>query len=363
MAKPKQQNTSSAARKHRAQVQQQRQERLAAPTNRSGRTKNSRRVAQKRNPWLFIGGTVVVIAVIVGFFIVLSNQSTPKASTSNPTGTPVDATTLQQVTNVDPGLLSQIGTGGVANPFKLTQGSPAALIGPTGKPEVFYYGAEFCPLCAAERWGVVVALSRFGTFHNLHEMTSTSNDSYPNTSTFTFYQSSYTSQYIDFVAVEAEDQQSTPLQTPTANEQQLVTTYDGPPYIAAQYAGGFPFMDFGNRYLILGASYDPSVLRTDPTNANSTPLSQQQIASQLSTENSLSKNVLGVANYFTAAICSLSKNQPSNVCSDTAIQQIETSLSKLSLSGSPSARISLASVAAPFTMDVRRRQELLSSLR
>lgn len=363
MAKSKQQNTSSAARKRREQVRQQRQERMAAPSNQSGRNKNRRRGARKRNPWLFIGGVVIVIAIIVGFFVFLSNQAAPQASTSSPTGTPVDATTLQQVTNVDPGLLSQIGTGGVANPFKLTQGSPAALIGPTGKPEVFYYGAEFCPLCAAERWGVVVALSRFGTFHNLHEMTSASNDSYPSTSTFTFYQSSYTSQYIDFVTVEAEDQQRAALQTPTADQQQLVSTYDGPPYIDAQYAGGFPFMDFGNKYLILGASYDPAVLRTDPTNTNSTPLSQQQIASQLSTENTISKNVLGVANYFTAAICSLTKNQPSSVCSNTSIQQIEASLSKLSLSGSSSARIALASVAAPVAMDVQRRQELPSYVR
>lgn len=363
MAKPKQQNTASAARKRREQVRQQRQERMVAPSNQSGRNKNSRRVARKRNPWLFIGGVVIVIALIVGFFIFLSNQSNPQTGTSSPTGTPVDAATLQQVTNVDSGLLSQIGTGGVPNPFTLTKGSPAALIGPTGKPEVFYYGAEFCPLCAAERWGVVVALSRFGTFRNLREMTSASNDSYPGTSTFTFYQSSYTSQYIDFVTVEAEDQQRAVLQTPNANEQQLVNTYDGPPYIAAQYAGGFPFMDFGNKYLILGASYDPSVLRTDPTNSNSTPLSQQQIASQLSTENSLSKDVLGVANYFTAAICSLAKNQPSTVCSDASIQSIEASLAKLSQSGTFSAGTSLASVAEPFAMDVQRRQVLLSSMR
>lgn len=363
MAKPKQQNTATAARKRREQVRQQRQERMAAPTKQSVRNKNSRRVVRRRNPWLFIGGVVVVIAVIVGIFIVLSNQSTPQSGHTNPTGTPVDATTLQQVTNVDPGLLSQIGTGGVPNPFKLTQGSPAALVGPSGKPEVFYYGAEFCPLCAAERWGVVVAMSRFGTFHNLHEMTSSSTDTYPSTSTFTFYQSSYTSQYIDFVTVEAEDQQQGPLQTPTANEQQLVNTYDGPPYLSAQYAGGFPFMDFGNKYLILGASYDPSVLRTDPTNTSSTPLSQQQIASQLSTENSISKDVLGVANYFTAAVCSLTNNQPSSVCSNSSIQSIETTISTSSRIGTPSAGTALASVAEPFAMDVQRRQVLPPFLR
>jgi hypothetical protein len=83
-------------------------------------------------------------------FIFLSNQQS-SSTTSSPTGTPVDATTLKQITNVDPGYLSQTATGGVPDPFKLTQGSPATLTGPNGKPEVFYYGAEFCPNCAAER--------------------------------------------------------------------------------------------------------------------------------------------------------------------------------------------------------------------
>src|SRR5207237_546429 len=93
-------------------------------------------------------------------------------------------------------------TGGVSNPFKLPPGSPPLLTGPNGKPEVFFYGAEWCPLCAAERWSIITALSRFGTFHNLKEIASSSTDSYPNTSTFTFYQSSYTSSYIDFVPVD-----------------------------------------------------------------------------------------------------------------------------------------------------------------
>ncbi len=33
-----------------------------------------------------------------------------------------------------------------------------------GKPEVLFVGAEFCPFCAAERWPLIVALSRFGHF-------------------------------------------------------------------------------------------------------------------------------------------------------------------------------------------------------
>jgi hypothetical protein len=32
---------------------------------------------------------------------------------------------------------------------------------------MLYIGAEYCPYCAAERWPLVMALSKFGTFSNL----------------------------------------------------------------------------------------------------------------------------------------------------------------------------------------------------
>ena len=316
MAKPKTRGGSAA--KRREQQRQQRQDRMSSAQSQTAKRTDRKRAAPKRSPWLLIGGTIVLIAVIVGFFIFLSNQSNSNSNTNGQNGTPVDATTLKQVTNVNPALLSQIGTGGVSNPFKLPPGSPALLTGPKGKPEVFFYGAEWCPLCAAERWSIIAALSRFGTFHNLKEIASSSTDSYPNTSTFTFYQSSYTSSNIDFVPVENADTRRITLQTPTASEQQILNQYN---------VTGYPFMDIGNRYLITAASYDPAVLRTNPNDPSSDPLTQQQIANQLSTENTISKNVLGVANYLTAAICKTTNGQPGNVCNSAPIPSIEQSLS------------------------------------
>ena len=40
-------------------------------------------------------------------------------------------------------------------------------------------GAEYCPYCAAERWSMIVALGRFGTFSGLQTMRSSSTDSRP----------------------------------------------------------------------------------------------------------------------------------------------------------------------------------------
>ena len=190
-------------------------------------------------------------------------------------------------------------------------------------------------------------MSRFGTFHTLRETVSASDDSYPNTSTFTFYQSSYSSSYLDFVPVENQDNQRQTLQTPTAEEQQLLTRYN---------VTGYPFMDIGDRYLITAPSFDPAVLRTNPQDPSSPPLSQQEIAHQLSSGNKLSVCILGTANYLTAALCSVTNNQPSSVCGDPSIQSIEASLSQARQSYTPPTNFLGDAVANSFTADVWRRQ-------
>ncbi|MEO8972309.1 MAG: DUF929 family protein [Ktedonobacteraceae bacterium] len=327
---------SAARRREQERRRQQENDRGKKPQ--AGKRRQLRRKSSRR-PAILVGGVLLVIALIVVYFIFTSSQP----SSSGPNRTVASASVVNAVTKVSPALLSQIGNGGVSNPFKAS-GSLALLTGPGGKPEVFFYGAEWCPLCAAERWSIIVALSRFGTFHNLDETTSSSTDSYPNTATFSFYQSSYSSSYIDFAPIENADRLRNTLQTPTAAEQQILSTYN---------VGGYPFMDIGNRYLIESASYDPTVLRSNPQDSSSQPLTQQQIASQLSTANSLSNNVLGVANYLTAAVCSITKNQPSQVCSDPAMQSIEASLSGTGRSNMPGGSSSLLSLASFPVLDVR----------
>ena len=191
-------------------------------------------------------------------------------------------------------------------------------------------GAEYCPYCAAERWAVVVALSRFGTFSKLYQTTSSSTDVDPSTPTFTFYPghyggSFYSSSYIDFVPVETEDQQQNPLQTPTRDQQNLLSTYDAAPYTSQ--AGSIPFIDLGNHYVLIGASYNAQDL------AN---LQWQDIANDLADSNSaVSKDILGTANYLTAGICMMTQQQPGSVCSTPVIQSIEQSLGKAIGPGGP----------------------------
>jgi thiol-disulfide isomerase/thioredoxin len=289
-----------------------------------------KRVRSNWRPGISVGIVLLVIAGIIGVFLFISRQSAAPTVPATPVGSGV----LQAVTHVDQTVLAAVGTGGGTNVPQAQHGQPP-LKGPTGKPEFFYFGAEYCPYCAAQRWAVVVALSRFGTFSHLNQTTSSSTDVYPNTPTFTFYQSTYSSPYIDFVSVEYQDNQQNPLQTPTADQQQLLAKYDA--------QGGIPFIDIANQYLVTSSSYSPQVLQG---------LSWQEIANELSNQNSpVAKGILGTANYLTAAICATTNQQPASVCSAPPIPQIEQSLAKQSF-GTNGTQI--GSVAGPFQADVRR---------
>ncbi len=341
MAKSKQQTSSAAQR--RAKQRQQRQQRLDSNQNKQVQSRSKGPVQRKSNrrQWLWTGGAVALVVVIIVAFIVISRlQSTTSSSPS----TLASSQVFNAVTQVDPNVLAAVGTGGVQNPLKAVNGSPPVLKGPTGKPEFLYVGAEYCPYCAAERWAVVVALSRFGTFSKLYQISSSSTDTPASIPTFTFYPtlyggSFYTSSYIDFVPVElqgnvADSSGNYPtLQTPTTEQQNLLNTYDAPPYTTQ--AGGIPFIDIGNRYVLSGASYPAQ----DLTNAN---LKWQDIANDLGDSNStVSKDILGTANYLTAGICMATNQQPASVCNTPAIQSIEHSLSKSTL-GSGGSQIAIA---------------------
>ena len=320
------QKASSAAQR-REQIRQQRLKRDSGQSVPQAKTRKGRRTVRRSvNPWWYIGPILAVVAIVIGIFIYVANQQGNVATAGT-----TDATVLQQVTHVNPALLSEVGTSDLKNNFQAVKQKQPILTGPTGKPEFLYYGAEYCPYCAAQRWGVVVALSRFGTFKKLPEIASSSSDVYPNTATFSFYQSSYTSSYVDFVPLEVEDGQGKPLQTPTADQQKLIDTYNGPPYTQS---AGFPFVDVGNQYIMTGPAYVPDVLAG---------LSQKDIAGQLSsTDSASSKAIMASANYFTASICSITNNQPVSVCRDTSIQQIEQSMpqpSTSNMSSSPLATI------------------------
>ena len=257
-------------------------------------------------PWVLPVAAFIALAAVVAAFVIYRWYTTPL-----PPPPPSQDTTAQviaTITSLPASEFDAVGLGTADNRIKPISG--AALTGASGKPVVFYYGAEYCPYCAAERWSIIVALSRFGTFSGLQTTSSSSTDIFANTPTFTFRAASYTSQYIEFQSVETTDRSQKPLQSPTAAQQQLVTKYDAD--------GSIPFVDFANKYAFSGATYSPQVING---------ASWLAIAGSLkSSESTEAKAILGSANLITAAICKSIGDQPPAVCSSTTIQGLEKNL-------------------------------------
>ncbi len=345
MAKAKQ--TASAVRQR--EQERVRREQHGQRTQNTHSQPRGRRMKKKSSlsSWLFVGAIIVVVVAIVGGFIWYGNRE-QAAQTAASTNVSADASTAYKaLTSISPNVLSQVGTGGLdanlSSIIKPVSNTPI-LKGPTGKPELFYMGAEYCPYCAAQRWSMIVALSRFGSFTQAPTGLISGEDSI---STFSFYKSSYQSQYIDFVPVEVEDNTQptpNPLQNLTTDQTQLVKTYDAPPYTSADSAGSFPFISVGNQFVAAGAYYSPTDIMGKSYN--------DMITQVKDPTTDISRDVLGAANYLTAEICALTNNQPTGVCSADPIPTIQGKLPQ------PSAAIphnaGLTNVDVPQTATVRK---------
>jgi thiol-disulfide isomerase/thioredoxin len=263
-----------------------------------------------RGPWPIVGTLAGIVLLVVAFILISRSQGSPPAATNpNPTA---DPTVVTELTHVSSAVSDAVGTGGAANPLTRTT-TGTLLRGPDGKPEFLYIGAEWCPFCAAERWSMLVALSRFGTFHGLHFTTSSSADVFPNTPTLSFTDSTYQGAYLDFDPADIENRDHKPLRALSPQETQVWQTYDA--------AGDIPFLDIANRYTAVGQGVPASLLQG---------MTWRQIAGALSNPNSpVTRAIVGNANYLTAAICKIL--EPADVaaapvCSSATITQIAAQL-------------------------------------
>ncbi|MGA3218226.1 MAG: DUF929 family protein [Acidimicrobiales bacterium] len=192
-------------------------------------------------------------------------------------------------------------------PQALPAGNP--LFRRAGKPAIVYVGAEYCPYCASERWPLVMALSKFGTFHGLRGSSSSPTDVNPSTPSFTFYGSSYTSPYLSFLFDEFENNTMQPLQPLTPLEQALVTKWDTAPYVPAADAGAnpIPFVYMAGRYELTGNQFDASSLSDTAWDTAAAYLT--------SGTNATSKAAEAAAGYLVGDFCALTQERPLPVCS------------------------------------------------
>ena len=227
------------------------------------------------------------------------------------------------VTSVPAATLDAIGIpDAVTGPVnRLPAGEPAVIR--DGKPVVTYIGAEFCPYCAAERWAMVVALSRFGTFSGLTPTVSgPAPEPFPETATLTFHGVTYASDYLTLSAAEYATNVPqagggfTPLDELTPEQQRLLDTYDTPAYVGSD--GGVPFVLLGNRFAWVGASFGVDVIHG---------LTFDEIAARLADpQDDVAIAIGGAANRITAMLCELTGGEPGDVCSSPGVLAAKATL-------------------------------------
>lgn len=244
--------------------------------------------------YLAIFGIIVIAVAILAY----ANYSAPSTTLSfnQLIGQQVPQSVVSQL-EIPSSISNRIGAGSVSNPPFNINSSP--LMNGT-KPEIIYIGADYCPYCAVTRWGLIMALLRFGTFSNLHYMASNSTDVYPNTPTFSFYNSTYQSNYISFVSVETSTRSRyQPLQK--------LNNFQNSLFVAYNPSGGIPFIDFANLSIQAGAPVTPVVLQGYVWN--------DTIANLTDTNTTISQALVGTADVYTAEICRATNMTPSSVCS------------------------------------------------
>jgi len=257
-----------------------------------------------------LGGVGMFLAFVA--LVVIVSLLRPKPSSQPATNAGSAGTAVQQV---PASALNAVGAGsGVTPPLALAANTPPLT--QDGKPQLLYVGAEYCPFCAAERWPLIMALSRFGSFDNLGATASSATDTFPNTQTFSFHGSTYTSDDVSFTGVETQTNTGQALDQPTAAQKALFQQFDAAPY--TNQPGAIPFLMIGNRYISIGAEYDPGILQG---------MTRDQIVAALSDPTSpVAKSVDGAANTITAAICQTTGGKPASVCSSPTITQIAAAL-------------------------------------
>jgi hypothetical protein len=272
----------------------------------SARVQAAARANKSSNtPWIIGIGIIVVIGIAL---IVAVAGSQGSGSGSDITGRKAAPSALvAKTTGIKSSVYQAVGQGSIES-----SSFPQAISGPEykvdGKPGIFFLGGEFCPHCAAERWAMLNALSRFGTFSNLHITNSAPTDG--DIRTWSFYKVGYKSDYVAFTPVEGSDNSHNPLQTPTSTQSDLASKFDT--------GGSIPFVYFDGKFVITSATYQYPVLSGK---------SWDQIAAAMNDPKSaIAQAAIGAANVFTATICVLTNDQPSSACKLPAIQSIETQL-------------------------------------
>ena len=171
---------------------------------------------------------------------------------------------------------------------------------------VLYIGAEYCPYCAAMRWPLAIALMRFGELSGVRYSRSSSNDVFPDTATLSFHGATFEGTLLKFESVELSDHDGTALEKPTLAQRQVFTRLND--------RGSIPFLELGEKYVSVGSPFSPQSLAS---------LDWKGVVQKLEQgSNATSQDIMSEANLLTAAMCTLTKQQPKDVCTAPGIEAV-----------------------------------------
>lgn len=267
----------------------------------------------------FVWGAIIVILVIVVAIVVYAVAGPPD-SPGAVRRAPTSDAVVSDVAHVPPSVFNAVGVNPTSGalvtltPPSVVDGAPLLSM---GKPEVLYVGAEYCPFCGAERWPLVVALSRFGHFDTLTNMQSAALSVFPGIQSFSFVGSTYASRYVTFTGVElysnAVDSNGayTRIASLTPAQSSLVSKYSSPGTTASG-SPSFPFVDVANVVVASTSGFSPALI------AN---MSQSAIASTLDQPTQPSTQaIVASANYLSAGLCRATHGQPGSVCTSRGVR-------------------------------------------
>lgn len=264
--------------------------------------------------WAFV---VLVLVIVIVLLVVKVTRGTT-AVVPAPV-TPASASVVQAAATVPAVVFNTVGAPAPDAPLPVLLSGQHPLV-VDGRPAVVYVGSEFCPYCAAARWALVVALSRFGTFGHLGATSSSGAEVFPGLQTFSFEGATYRSRLVSWSAVEeygqaldATEPAGFPhLHDPSPLARSLMTRYG--PVAGSDGAVTLPFIDIGNRVIIEGADigFSPGALQG---------VSMAQVATDLSDPTSpVAQAILGAANELTAAVCATTGETPARVCRSAGVR-------------------------------------------
>jgi hypothetical protein len=256
--------------------------------------RQARQAAQRRNRNFIVVGVVAAVAIVVGVIVAIAGGS------SGPPRKPALISAVNQLGSVPVSVLVDASTKVTAlNYAQAAQGGPLTS---AGKPEVLFIGAEFCPICGAERWPMTLALMKFGTFTNLKQTHSAVADG--NVGTWSYEGATYSSPYLVFKPYELYTNQ------PSGGYYKTLDTLpQDASTIWKDNLGSnltFPFIDFGGKEVLETAQFNPSSIYNHSF--------ATILGAVGANDNTIGASIDSSAAVFTKYLCGLTNNQPGSVC-------------------------------------------------